>query len=105
MLNRAFIRRNSIPWCGMLKIKSIPNVVQQGIRTYDYILTMREERCAEDFLDESDILSTLSSPASSVDSFDDHHKNTNFFSKFSCLSNHQVGIFCVFSSDPPYSNL
>ncbi|GLJ30955.1 hypothetical protein SUGI_0617590 [Cryptomeria japonica] len=64
-------------------------LIKKGIRTYDYILTMREECSTEDFLDESDILSTPSSPASSVESFDDNHEKSNFFAKFSCLSKHQ----------------
>ncbi|KAH9322339.1 hypothetical protein KI387_016978 [Taxus chinensis] len=64
-------------------------LIKKGIRTYDYILAMREECNAEDCLDESDILSIPSSPASSVESFDDNHEKLNFFAKFSCLAKHQ----------------
>eukprot|EP01018_Ginkgo_biloba_P010138 Gb_39365 [translate_table: standard] len=65
-------------------------LIKKGIRTYDYILAMREECIAEDFLDESDLLSTPSSPASSVDSIDKGPDKPNILSRFNCLSKPSV---------------
>lgn len=59
-------------------------LIKKGIRTYDYILAMREECNSEDFLDESD-LSTPSSPARSEESFGSDSPKPNFLARFKCL--------------------
>jgi len=59
-------------------------LIKKGIRTYDYILAMREECNKEDFLDESD-LSAPSSPASSEESFGSASPKSNFLARFKCL--------------------
>lgn len=59
-------------------------LIKKGIRTYDYILAMREECSTEDFLDESD-LSTPSSPARSEESFGSASPKPNFLERFKFL--------------------
>lgn len=59
-------------------------LIKKGIRTYDYILAMREECNTEDFLDESD-LSEPSSPTSSEESFGSASPKSNFLTRFKCL--------------------